>query len=59
LTFRFLGIDGQLIPGVGDQKDSICNRIEALKVYLEKNLGEDLFIATYNALSVRHTHIIK
>jgi len=37
------------LPGVSD-RDSMCYRIEALRVYLEKQLGEDRFIEAYKYL---------
>lgn len=37
------------LPGV-DNKDSIGFRIEALRVYLEQQLGDDIFIKAYKYL---------
>lgn len=37
------------LPGV-DNKDSIGFRIEALRVYLEKQLGDEIFIKAYKYL---------
>jgi len=48
---RFLTIEGQEIPGCGGQEDTISYRIEALRVYLEKQVGEKPFFETYKILS--------
>jgi NIMA (never in mitosis gene a)-related kinase len=46
---RFLTIEGKEIPGCGE-KDTISYRIEALRVYLEKQLGEEPFYEAYRIL---------
>ncbi len=48
----FLTPDGKRLPGVTD-KDSISYRIEALKVYLEQQLGDQTFLDIYKHLQVR------
>ncbi|EAR94643.2 plant dual-specificity MAP kinase kinase family domain protein (macronuclear) [Tetrahymena thermophila SB210] len=53
---EFLGVDGIQIPGMSE-KDSIFNRIEALKVYLERNLGEDLFIQIYQEIQLQDQNL--
>lgn len=48
---RFLGNDGKQLQLEGvDDKDSMFFRIEALKVYLEKLLGDDKFCKAYKYL---------
>ncbi|KAL4511939.1 hypothetical protein ABPG72_012784 [Tetrahymena utriculariae] len=53
---EFLGVDGIQIPGMSE-KDSIFNRIEALKVYLERNLGENLFIQIYQEIQLQDQNL--
>ena len=47
----FLTLEGNVIPGISNQ-DSISYRIETLRFYLENQLGEELFIKTYQYLQV-------
>ena len=46
---NFLTPDGQKLPGLSEH-DSIGYRIEALRVYLEQQLGSDTFIDAYKML---------
>jgi NIMA (never in mitosis gene a)-related kinase len=46
---KFLTPDGKVIPGITEH-DSMGYRIESLKVYLELQLGEDLFLKIYKLL---------
>jgi len=61
---RFLTIDGKEIPGCGGE-DTISYRIEALKVYIEKQLGEAPFYEAYEILQditgsdVGNTELVK
>ena len=43
--------EGKKLPGLSD-KDTIGYRIEALRLYLEQQLGEDVFISIYKTLQV-------
>jgi NIMA (never in mitosis gene a)-related kinase len=49
----FLTLDGKMVPGISE-KDSISYRIEALRFYLEKQLGEETFIKAYQYLQVKN-----
>ena len=51
ITNSFLTPEGKRLPGLSD-KDTIGYRIEALRLYLEQQLGEDIFINIYKALQV-------
>lgn len=44
-------MEGNAIPGVSE-KDSMSYRIESLRFYLENQLGEEIFIKTYQYLQV-------
>jgi hypothetical protein len=46
-----LSAECKKIAGISD-KDSIFMRIEALRVYLEKQLGQEDFIKAYQLLAV-------
>ncbi len=48
---RFLTPDGQRIPNMSDH-DSIGYRIEALRLYLEKQLSESILMKAYKYLQV-------
>ena len=48
---RFLTPDGKNLPGVSE-KDTITYRIEALRVFLEDQMGEDTFYQAYKYLMV-------
>ena len=49
--------DGKRIPGL-TEKDSIGYRIEALKVYLEQQLSDKIFLAAYKQLQVQSAQLI-
>ena len=49
---NFLTPEGVPLPGVSDI-DSAFSRIEALRCYLESQLGMEKFMQAYNSLSVR------
>lgn len=44
--------EGQRLPGLSEH-DTIGYRIEALRVYLEQQLGADEFISVYKMLQVK------
>ena len=46
---KFLTPEGKEIPGISSH-DSIGYRIESLRVYLEQQFGEDLFLKVYKML---------
>jgi len=48
---RFLRPDGRALDLPVTEQDSIASRIEALKVYLEQELGLDDFLAVYRYLN--------
>ncbi len=48
---KFLTPDGQRIPNMSEH-DSIGYRIEALRLYLEKQLNESIFMKAYKYLQV-------
>jgi hypothetical protein len=51
-NLSFLTPEGKRLPGLSD-KDTIGYRIEALRLYLEQELGADSFINVYRTLQVK------
>jgi hypothetical protein len=57
IKIRFLTPEGRGLPGVSEH-DTIGYRIEALRVYLEQQLNEQIFINSYKLLQVNFIFLI-